>query len=182
MKPAFLVIATLLLTNSLCAQSRHDQIKAQLKQLTTLVGNWEVASRFESRSGEVRMEEGSAQISWALDSTYFQWSAQLVNVETGRQRKYISWITFDTKEEAYRQTYLYSRTDNIITNHGEWDPASQTLTSSLSLVLSDGTNELLRTELSLLDPNVLVSLSYAKFDDAEEVNNMQMTLKRMAED
>ncbi len=167
---------------SLSAQTRHDQIKAQLKQLTTLVGNWEVASRFESRSGKVRMEEGSAQISWALDSTYFQWSAQLVNVETGRKRKYISWITFDTQEEAYRQTFLYSRTDNIITNHGKWDPASRTLTSFLSLILSDGTKELLRTELSLLDPNLLVSRSYAKFDDAAEVNNMEMTLKRIGDD
>lgn len=166
------------MSNGVFAQSAHEEIKGRLKVISSLLGNWTTESRYESRTGQVSIEKGSARISWALDSTYLQWTAETTNTETGRQREHISWITFDKEKNAYRQTYLYSRSANVIIEYGQWEPETKIFSTEVTLNLPDGTIEQLRNEISFKDSDKLVYESWAKFDDAEAVNNFTHKMTR----
>lgn len=177
-KCCFLLLLCQSFPATIFAQSKHEKIKAQLKLIDRLVGKWEVETEYTSRTGEVRKEQGIYEVSWALDSTYLKWTGHLTNPETGRQWEYISWLTFDSEKEAYRQTYLYSRSANIITEYGHFDSAVKTLITTTTLHLPDGVTERLRNEVNLSKPDELTYLGFAKFDDAEEVNNFKVVMRR----
>lgn len=177
-----LIFLSLILSSSsgaVLAQSTHEEIKDRLKRLSPLLGSWSVESKYESRNGALAIEKGMAQISWTLDSTYLKWTSTLTNSETGNQREYTSLITFDSSENAYRQTYFYSGSARIITEYGQWNEGRAILTTKATLNLPDGTVEQLRNEFSLENDKRLIYLSWAKFDSAPEVNNFELIMTRV---
>ncbi len=173
-----LVFTVFLIFNNVFAQSKHEKIKIKMKQLATLLGEWNVENEYTARDGSVRKEKGTYEVSWALDSTYFKWESRLTNTANGKKRQHISWITFDQDKDSYTQTYLYSKSAMQIIEHGHFDQPSLIYTTTTKLQLSDGVTELLRNEISLKDPNRLIYRSWAKFDEAAEVNNFTAVITR----
>ena len=161
------------------AQSTHQEIKTRMKPFSEMIGEWHEESTYENREGKVSEEEGTISIAWALDSTYLRWEARITSKETGRQRQYSSWITYDTALGQYRQIYLYSGSANVITEYGQWVEAGIIFTTTTVLNLPDGTTERLRNALLMQGRDKILYLSWASFDDAPEVNNYKSTLTRM---
>jgi len=178
MRKFFYLLFLLSIGGGVLAQSTHEEIKSRLMSLSPLVGDWNTESRYESRTGKVSIEKGTASISWALDSTYLKWTAETTNRETGRQREYMSWITFDKERNAYRQTYMYSRSANVIIEYGQWSPETRIFSTEVTLNLPDGTVEQLRNEIIFNESDKLVYKSWAKFDDAQAVQNYTSTMTR----
>lgn len=177
-----LLLFSFLFSNETFAQTRHAKIKNKMKLLKTLLGNWDVESEFTARSGNVRREKGVYEISWALDSTYFKWSGQLTNIKSKKKRKFICWITFDDKKNTFKQIFMYSKSATQIIALGRLDSTSLTYITHTKFQLSDGVTEILRNEISLKNPNQLEFKTWAKFDDALEVNNLNSILTRIKED
>ena len=171
MQKALLIFIGVLLPTILVSQSRHAQIKTELAHLSTYVGNWNVESKFTSRSGNTRIERGTYRLRWALDSTYIQWEAELTNIGTDRRRCFLSMVTYDPTSEDYVQTYFYSRRPNKITVNGTFDRVEGSFVTQTVLTLSDGTREDLRNVLSMETADRAVSRAWASFDGGKEVNN-----------
>lgn len=173
----FLLVSFLTTVGQANAQSKHQEIKSALKSISAITGSWEVESKFIPRKGEPVLEKGHYNISWALDSTYLQWSATLINQTSGKSRQFQCWITYNTKEDLYKQTYFYTRTDNQVVLEGTYNAVENKYSTETTLHLSDGVTEVLRNELMLQD-SVHTQTSYARFDDAPEVKNYTATWVR----
>jgi len=174
----FLLVGFLATPDQANAQSKHQKIKSALMSLSAVTGSWQVESKFTPRKGDPVIEQGQYIISWALDSTYLQWTGSLVNQATGKSRQFQCWITYDTKQHHYKQIYFYTRTDNQVVLKGTFNAVENKYITETTLHLSDGVTEVLRNELILKD-GTHIQKSFARFDDAPEVQNFTATWVRL---
>ena len=173
-----MLLTIVLVTTSIYAQTKHEKIKIKMKALEAMIGAWEVKSSYTDRSGSISESVGIHVVSWELDSTYFKWFAKMRNVKTGREREFVSWISYDQEIDQYRQTYLYSGSANQIVELGNVDLSKSMFITTTTLELSDGVTEFLRNEVSFKKPDQMIYVSWAKFDNAPPVNNYQSVMNR----
>lgn len=181
---AICVVALTYLT--LIASNRADEaeyarIRAAMNKLGPLVGTWNTVVRFFDKEG-VTEEVGTYTVSRVLDNTYPEFIMERHKKENPeRNRKIISYVTFNPKSNQYDTTYFYARSALRVTETGEYDDATNEFRTTCFIPLEDGVNdETVRTITSLKEPNKILYRHYSRRSpkDTSERMDLEIALTR----
>ena len=166
-----LLILFWLHSSPIYAQSEHEIIKKNLKNLEVLVGQWKVTTENISHSGVRSEENGRYDIYWSLDSTYLTRKGSLTNSSSNRTRQFASWLTFDRTADKFKMVFFYDKRANQIIEFGTYDGDNSKFTTFTSFEIANGVTEYIRHVLDFSDPNKVISRAWIRLDDGEEGNN-----------
>lgn len=96
-----------------------------LHKLLFLNGIWDVQTKQILINGEEIHEQGQAEISFILDSTYLKLEVELCRQESCRS--YLQLISYDQESSTYTSRYFYNGTAITVLEKGYWDFPEHTL-------------------------------------------------------
>ena len=98
-----------------------EPIAEHLAKLTPLIGSWNATATVYPRGGQPVSTAVDHTIESALGGTYLRWEA--VSKGTALP-SFVLMITYDSRAQAFRQTYFYAGTAFWLTETGQFDDAT----------------------------------------------------------
>ena len=161
-------------------EAEYAKIRTALRQLAPLVGSWDTVWSFYDKDGVTR-EVGTTRVSYVLDETYLELVVDRHNpANPTRNKKMITFITYNPLTSKYDSTYFYSRWALRVTETGEYDDEDQEFRTRAFIPLEDGKrDENVRTITSFKDPNRLVHNHYSRYSDEQtERRDLEIVMTR----
>jgi hypothetical protein len=150
-------------------------VKAKMRELAGFVGTWDARTTFHGRNGTPDSHEvGTYTISWALDSTYLQWTISL-----GR-RSMLILLTYNPVSARYEQTYFYNGSALRVFETAEYDSVAREFRTVAFIPREDGVrDEHVHTTTKFLADTAIIHEHFSRYSDqSTERNDFSATLRR----
>lgn len=163
-----LVLAPIALSQQDDPAADYTKIREGMTKLSSLVGKWKAVATYYNGE-QVRTNEGTYDVDWALDQTYLEFRVTLHStVDPSRQHGFRLFMTYNPASHRYDCTYFYTRWALRVTATGEYDDAKKLLRYNTFIPLEDGVHdEAVHSTMDLSEPNKVTYTHYSRYSNQD---------------